>query len=77
MEKLKGLRNDVKSFRTRYEEDMDDLKARMSSLEGSMVAVRRDVNHGDEVDARQQVSFDKLLKRIERIERRLDLTDAG
>jgi hypothetical protein len=73
LEMLKGLRNDVKEFRTRYEEDMDDLKARMSSLEGSMVSVRRDVNHSDEVDARQQVSIDKILKRIERIEHRLEL----
>jgi hypothetical protein len=73
LEMLKGLRNDVKEFRARYEEDMDDLKARMSSLEGAMVSVRRDVNHSDEVDARQQVAIDKIVKRIERIEHRLEL----
>lgn len=73
LEMLKGLRNDVKEFRTRYEEDMDDLKARMSSLEGAMVSVRRDVNHSDEVDARQQVAIDKIVKRLERIEHRLEL----
>jgi outer membrane murein-binding lipoprotein Lpp len=54
--------------------DMDDLKARMSSLEASMVTVKREVNHGDDVDARQQVSLDKLSKRIERIETRLELS---
>jgi hypothetical protein len=74
IEMLKGLRNEVKEFRTRYEEDMDDLKARMSSLEISMVSVRRDVNHGDDVDARQQVALDKIVKRIERIEHRLELS---
>ena len=73
LEMLKGLRIDVKEFRSRYEEDLDDLKARMSSLENSMVSVKREVNHGDEVDARQQVSLDKLMKRIERIEHRLEL----
>ena len=73
LEMLKGLRGEVKDFRMRYEEDMDDLKARMSSLESSMVSVRRDVNHGDDVDARQQVSLDKIIKRIERIEHRLEL----
>ena len=73
LEMLKGLRNDVKEFRTRYEDDMDDLKARMSSLEGAMVSVRRDVNHSDEVDARQQVAIDKIVKRLERIEHRLEL----
>ncbi len=73
LEMLKGLRGEVKDFRVRYEEDMDDLKARMSSLESSMVSVRRDVNHGDDVDARKQVSLDKIIKRIERIEHRLEL----
>jgi hypothetical protein len=73
LEMLKGLRGEVKDFRVRYEEDMDDLKARMSSLESSMVSVRRDVNHGEDVDARQQVSLDKIIKRIERIEHRLEL----
>lgn len=37
LEMLKGLRGEVKDFRVRYEEDMDDLKARMSSLESSML----------------------------------------
>lgn len=74
IEMLKGLRSEVKEFRSRYEEDMDDLKSRMSSLETSMVSVRRDVNHSDEVDARQQVALDKIVKRIERIEHRLELT---
>ena len=73
LEMLRGLRNDVKEFRLRYEEDVQDLKARMSSLENAMVSVKRDLNHGDEVDARQQVSLDKIMKRIERIEHRLEL----
>jgi exonuclease VII small subunit len=73
LEMLKGLRSEVKDFRLRYEEDMDDLKARISSLEASMVSVRRDVNHSDDVDARQQLSLDKIVKRIERIEHRLEL----
>lgn len=46
LEMLKGLRNQVLDFRSRYAEDMDDLKARMSSLEGSMVSVRRDIQPG-------------------------------
>ena len=52
---------------------MDDLKVRMSSLESAMVGVKREVNHGEETDARQQVSLDKLMKRIERIEQRPEL----
>ena len=72
LEMLKGMRGELKEFRTRYTDDMDDLKARMSSLETSMVSVKRDVNHGDDVDARQQVALDKIVKRLERIEKRLE-----
>jgi outer membrane murein-binding lipoprotein Lpp len=53
--------------------DMDDLKSRMSSLESSMVSVKREVNHGDEVDARHQVTLDKIAKRLERLEARLEI----
>ena len=73
LEMLKGLRNEVRDFRVRFENDMDDLKARMSSLESAMVGVKREVTQGDEVDARQQVLLDRIIKRLERIERRLEL----
>jgi len=54
-------------------EDVTDLKQRMTSLERAMSLVKREVAYGDETDARHQVSLDKLVQRIERIERRLDL----
>jgi hypothetical protein len=40
-----------------------------------MVMVKREVVFGEETDARQQVTLDKLASRIERIERRLELRD--
>ncbi len=55
-------------------EDMNDLKHRMSGLETNMVLVKREVNSGDETDARQQVSLDKIVERLQRIERRLELS---
>ncbi len=55
-------------------DDMLDLKHRLSGLESGMVAVKRDVASGDETDARQQVSLDKLVERITRIEKRLELS---
>ena len=57
----------------RIAEDMGDLKHRSSSLESAMVTVKREVSAGDETDARQQVTLDRLADRLERIERRLDL----
>jgi outer membrane murein-binding lipoprotein Lpp len=58
-------------------EDVTDLKHRMTSLESGMSLVRREVAFGDETDARQQAALDKLVSRIERIERRLELRDTA
>ena len=57
-------------------EGMTELKHRMTALEGAMGLVKREVAFGDETDARQQVTLDRLAERIERIERRLELSDA-
>jgi outer membrane murein-binding lipoprotein Lpp len=54
-------------------DDVGDLKLRMSGLESAMNLVRREVSLGDETDARQQVTLDKIYARIERIERHLEL----
>lgn len=69
LEHLRVIRSEVTAMR----ESIDELKARMSSLEAAMIAVKREVSIGDEVDGRQQVSLDRIVKRIERIERRLEL----
>lgn len=62
IEMLNELRNEVKALRHRHEEDMDDIKARISSLESAMASVRRDVNHGGGVDdsVRQNGELDEL-----------------
>lgn len=56
-------------------DDVTDLKLRMSGLENAMLLVKREVSHGDETDARQQITLDRLAARIERIERRLELSE--
>ena len=55
-------------------EDMTDIKHRMTSLEAGMALVKREVAAGDDTDARHQVSLDRLVQRIERIEKRLELS---
>lgn len=69
LEHLRHIRNRVDQIA----DDMTDVKHRLSSLETAMVLVKREVVSGDETDARQQVTIDRLVERIERIERRLDL----
>ena len=54
-------------------DDVVDLKHRMSTLESGMALVKREMINGHETDARQQVSLDKLVERIQRIEKRLEL----
>jgi uncharacterized protein (UPF0335 family) len=70
IEHLRHIRGRV----DRIAEDMGDMKHRMSSLESAMVLVKREVSAGDETDVRHQVSLDRLMDRIERIERRLELS---
>lgn len=69
LEHLRHIRSKVDQIA----DDMIDLKLRMSSLESSMVSVKHEVAHGDETDARQQVTLDKIVERIQRIEKRLEL----
>ena len=53
---------------------MSELKQRMSSLETAMVLVKREVAASDETDVRFQTSLDKIVERIQRIEKRLELS---
>ena len=71
---LEHLRH-IRSRVDQIADDMSDLKHRMSSLESAMVSVKHEVAHGDETDARQQVTLDKIIDRIQRIERRFELND--
>lgn len=71
---LEHLRH-IRSRVDQIADDVTDLRHRMTSLEGAMGLVKREIGYGDETDARQQVLLDKLVARIERIERRLDLHD--
>lgn len=69
---LEHLRH-IRSRVDQIADDVGDLKQRMSGLESGMNLVKREVVQGDEIDARQQITLDKLQTRIERIERRLEL----
>ena len=55
-------------------DDVTDLKHRISGLETAMVLVKREVTASDETDVRLQMSIDKLVERIQRIEKRLELS---
>ncbi len=73
IEHLKNLRFDVASMRTNMQVEFRDVKARLNHLDASMAGVRRDGALSAEDFARQQVSIDSLVERIQRIEKRLEL----
>jgi len=54
-------------------DDMKEVKLRLSTLESSLSLVRREIIIGDETGARQQVSIDRIMDRLEKIEHRLEL----
>ena len=74
LEHLKPLRNELREFRSEFQTETENLKSRMSSLETSMINVKREVTAGNETDARHQVQLDQIVERVRRIERRLEFT---
>ena len=72
---LQSLRSDISGMRTEMQGEFRDVKGRLSHLEASVAAVRRDGAMATEDFARQQVSIDSLVDRIQRIEKRLELVD--
>ena len=73
IEHLKNLRSDVASMRSEMHTEFKDVKAPLNHLDASMAGVRRDGALSAEDFARQQVSIDSLVERIQRIEKRLEL----
>ncbi len=69
IEHLKAIRAELAEIKS----DTADIKLRLHSTDTSVIELRRNDVHLFEDGARQQVSLDKLLERILRIEKRLDL----
>jgi len=55
--------------------ELRKLRERVGSVETTLAGVRRDLAHLAETDARLQAGMDRLRDDVERIERRLDLSD--
>ncbi|MBC7608693.1 MAG: hypothetical protein H7228_03810 [Polaromonas sp.] len=72
---LQVLRSEISGMRSDIQGEFRDVKGRLSHLEASVAAVRRDGAMATEDFARQQVSIDSLVERIQRIEKRLELVD--
>ena len=59
----------------RVENKVGDLTVRMANVEGGLASVIQHLGHLAAADAAQQLSIDHLNVRLDRIERRLELTN--
>jgi len=75
IEILKAVRNDTATLRTEMHAGFVDLAERTSRLERGVAVIRREAGLDAESVAHQQVLIDKMNARVERIERRLGLTE--
>jgi uncharacterized coiled-coil protein SlyX len=58
----------------RVENKIADLTARVANLESGQAAIMQHLTHLAAADAAQQVAIDRINDRLDRIERRLELT---
>lgn len=58
----------------RIEGKIDELTRRISNLEAGQASIIQHIGHLASADAQQQVAADGFNQRLERIERRLELT---
>ena len=73
LEQLKGFRNEFRDFRTKYDQDIVDIKERLTTLERSQASAKHE--SADQYDAyvRQQVSIDQIKARVEKLERQKEI----
>ncbi len=74
LEQIKGFRNEFRDFRTRYDQDIEDIKHRLTVLERGQASMKHEAADQYDNYIRQQVTLDQLAKRIEHIERRLEIS---
>ena len=58
----------------RIERKLDEHTQRLGRIEIAVSSLKRDIAYNEETQAEQSVRIDHLAERIERIERRLELT---
>lgn len=70
IEHLRAIRTEIAGVKS----DTADTRQRVISVDTSLIDMRRNVVHVFEDIAHQQLTMDKLLDRVQRIEKRLDLS---
>ena len=58
----------------RVERKQDEMIGRIANLEGSLASIMQHLAHLSAADAAQQLAIDNVSRRLDRIERRLELS---
>lgn len=69
LEHLRAIRSDVGAVK----DDVRELKSRMANLEAGQATMMQHLGHQASVSAQQHVSYDRIIERVERIEKRLEI----
>jgi len=75
LEKFCAMRNQVGSLQSEMSSEFADVKYHINRLENAVAGIRRDEAGQEEDIARQQAYIDRLMERVQRIERRLELRE--
>jgi molybdopterin synthase catalytic subunit len=69
LEHLRAIRADVGAVK----DDVRELKHRIGNLEAGQATLLQNVGHQASVSAQQHFAYDRIVERIEKIERRLEI----
>jgi hypothetical protein len=74
LEQFRALRNQIEGMQTEMRSDFKDVKQRLHAVELALTGSRRDALSVQEDVYRQQVALDLMNERIQRIEKRLEIS---
>ncbi len=70
LEHLKAIRADIGTIKM----DLKENTTRLGRIEVAVAGLRRDIAHNEEATAEQSLRIDRIADRVERIEKRLELS---
>lgn len=69
LEHLRAIRTDIGSIK----DDVRELKLRVGNLEVGQATMMQHLGHHSSVSAQQDLSYDRIIERLEKLEKRLEL----
>ena len=70
LEHLRAIRTGVAAIK----DDVRELKSRVAHVEVGQATLLQHLGHNASMSAQRQLGYDRILERIEKIEKRLELT---